>query len=104
MPFYVYHCQDVKDREQAAAIRREQLSAHLAYVKKHIDAYAVAGPNREVAGDYRSSTFVVKESSLAGADALMVGDPYVQAGLYRSYNGVEFVPVAGEWVGGVAWE
>ena len=104
MAFYLYHCQDMDERELALAIRQQHLQAHLDYVEAHIDRYAVAGPNRETGGEYRASTFVVRADDLADADALMAADPYVAAGLYRAVRGVEFVPVAGEWVGGIGWK
>ena len=104
MAYFLYSCQDIADRDRAAEIRREQLPDHLAYVEQHMSHYAVAGPNRDADGAYRSSSFVVITDSLEEADSLMAGDPYVVAGLYDSVHGVEFVAVAGEWVGGAAWK
>ena len=62
------------------------------------------GPNRDADGAYRSSSFIVIADCLEAADSLMAVDPYVVAGLYESMHGVEFVAVAGEWVGGAAWK
>ena len=90
-------------RERAAHIRREKLAGHLQYVEANLESYAVAGPNRHDDEDYHSSTFIVRAQDIAGADKLMAGDPYVRAGLYQALNGVEFVPAAGEWVGGKLW-
>jgi uncharacterized protein len=104
MAYYLYRCEDIADREEAARIRREILQDHLSYVEKNIESYAVAGPNRDTDGAYRSSTFVITAASLPRADALMAHDPYVLAGLYLEFRGVEFMPVAGAWVGGVAWK
>lgn len=103
MAYYLYRCEDIADRDEAARLRREVLQDHLAYVESNIGSYAVAGPNRDADGAYRSSTFVIKAVSLPQADALMAADPYVVAGLYLEFRGVEFMPVAGEWVGGVSW-
>ena len=104
MPKFVYACRDIADREEAARIRREILPAHLAYVEQHMSSYAVAGPNRDPDGAYRSSTFVIDAQDLEAADKLMAADPYVEAGLYLELQGVEFMPVAGEWVGGASWK
>ena len=104
MSYFLYCCQDIDDRERAAQIRREQLHAHLAYVEHNMSRYAVAGPNRDPDGAYRASSFVVIADDLAEADRLMAGDPYVQCGLYHDVQGVEFIAVAGEWVGGAAWK
>lgn len=104
MAYYLYQCEDITDRDEAARIRREVLQDHLAHVERNIESYAVAGPNRDLDGAYRSSTFVIKAASLPQADGLMAKDPYVTAGLYQELRGVEFMPVAGAWVGGVAWK
>lgn len=104
MPKFVYVCRDVGDREEAARIRREVLPAHLAYVEQHMSSYAVAGPNRDPDGAYRSNTFIIDAIDLQTADMLMAADPYTEAGLYREVQGVEFVPVAGEWVGGASYK
>lgn len=104
MAYFLYRCEDIEDRDVAATIRREVLQSHLDYVEEHIARYAVAGPNRDDDGAYRSSTFVVQAQSLTEADELMAGDPYVIAGLYSAMSGVEFVAVAGQWVGGVSWK
>ncbi len=103
MAYFVYHCQDILDRERAAAIRNESLQRHLDYVEAHIGSYAAAGPNRHADGEYHSSTFILQAASLDVADAIMAGDPYVQAGLYQAISGLEFMAAAGEWVGGVSW-
>ena len=103
MKYFVYLCEDISDSERAARIRESFLSAHLAYVEENLEAYAVAGPNRHPDSAYHSSTFILKADDLAGADQLMAGDPYVEAGLYRGLSGVEFVPAAGDWVGGRLW-
>lgn len=104
MKYYLYVCEDVEDRDLAAQLRRELLQDHLDYVESHIDSYAAAGPNRDEDGAFRSSSLIVKAQSLTMADQLMAADPYVLAGLYRACEGVEFMPVAGDWVGGVAWK
>ena len=104
MAYFLYCCQDIDDRERAARIRREHLHEHLAYVEQHLSRYAVAGPNRDPDGAYRASSFIVIADDLAEADSLMEGDPYVRGGLYRDVQGVEFIAVAGEWVGGAAWK
>ncbi|QFU75535.1 hypothetical protein EY643_07650 [Halioglobus maricola] len=104
MPFYLFYCRDIEDREEAAQIRRELLPDHLGYMEQNMECYAVAGPNRDQDAAYRSSTFVVKAGTFAEADALMQRDPYVEGGLYREILNVEFVPMAGDWVGGAAWK
>ncbi len=104
MKYFVYRCEDIPSQEEAAAIRSDYLADHLAYVERHLQNYAVAGPDRHGDGEYHSSTFIVKAQTLEEADALMRGDPYVAAGLYLEVAGVEFMPVAGEWVGGLSWK
>ena len=103
MNHFVYWCEDIEDNERATQIRREQLVAHLHYVERNVERYAVAGPNRHGDGAYHSSTFIIAAASLEEADALMTADPYVAAGLYREVRGMEFVPAAGQWIGGITW-
>ncbi len=104
MAYYLYVCHDNLDAAKAKAIRAEFLQAHLKYVELNILRYAVAGPNRDGDNDFGSSTFIVIAETMQQADSLMSGDPYVSAGLYGEVRGVEFHPVAGQWVGGINWQ
>ena len=104
MKYFLYLCEDIEDSVYAAQIRREQLQDHLAYVEAQLVSYAVAGPNRQPNGSYRSSTFILQAPSLSVADEVMFNDPYVRAGLYQPFTGVEFIPAAGSWIGGVSWK
>jgi len=100
---FLFFCRDIADTEVAAKIRSEKLDAHLAYVAANVKRYAVAGPNRDAAGGFAASTFILDCDDLVSAQALMAADPYVQAGLYGEVECFAFTPAAGTWVGGITW-
>ena len=104
MKYFLYLCEDIEDSGRAAQLRREHLQAHLAYVEAQLTRYAVAGPNRQADGSYRSSLFILQAPSRSVADEVMANDPYVRAGLYQPFTGVEFIPAAGAWIGGLSWK
>lgn len=98
---FVFWCEDGPD---AAAMRLRHLDGHLAHIEAHHDRYLVAGPLRtDGAAALSGSLFVVAAPSLADAEALMAGDPYMANGVYARVEIRAFVPAAGRWMGGVIW-
>ena len=96
-------CRDVAD---SAALRREYLEAHLAYIEKVMDRIAVAGPlfTEDSPDDMNASCFIYRTVDLDEARALLREDPYYRAGLYEEVEFRAFRPAAGVWVGGAAWK
>mgnify|MGYP002781264126 CR=1 FL=1 len=64
--------------------------------------YAVAGPLKR--GEATTgSLLVIKAADEAEARAKFEADPYFTAGVWQAISVAELRAVAGEWVGGVAW-
>ena len=98
---FVFWCEDGPD---AGALRRAHLDGHLAHIEAHHDRYLAAGPLRsDGASALSGSLFVVTAASLADAESLMAGDPYMAHGVYARVEARGFVPAAGRWMGGVIW-
>ncbi|QMW22537.1 YciI family protein [Sandaracinobacteroides saxicola] len=100
---YMVICQD--DGGSAAVTQRATLlQAHLAHVEANMAHYAVAGPLLDEAGRVTGSLLILDVATLAEAEAVMAGDPYSHAPIWRSVTYARFRGVAGNWVGGAAWK
>lgn len=99
MTLYAFYC---RDGERGESLREKLLADHLAHVEKHIDDYAVAGPLKD---DDKTigSLLVIKAESEEEARAIFEADPYFAAGVWQSIRASQFLGVAGDWVGGIAW-
>ena len=94
-----------EDGEGVDELRQTQLEPHLAYVETVLDQFQVAGPLREVGTvGIGASCFIYKAETLEAAKKLLTDDPYHAAGIYAKVRWFEFIPAAGEWVGGKNWE
>lgn len=100
MKLYLFHCEDGAD---AATLRQTHLAAHLAHVEAHIGDYAVAGPLK-TNGATTGSVLVIKAENEAAARAKFDADPYAAAAVWQAVRVHEFAAVAGDWVGGAAWQ
>ena len=95
-------CRDAPD---SAALRRDHLRAHLAYIEKIMERISVAGPLfADAAGAMNGSCFIYGTDDPEEARRLLRNDPYYLAGVYEHVEMRAFRPVAGDWVGGAAWE
>ena len=99
MTLFAFYC---RDGERGATLRERLLADHLAYIEKHIDDYAVAGPLKDD-GVTIGSLVIVKAESEEEARAIFEADPYFEAGVWHSIRASQFLGVAGDWVGGIAW-
>lgn len=100
MTLFTIFCRDV---ENSAALRERLLADHLAHIEAHIDDYAVAGPLKDD-GETVGSMLIVKAEDEAEARAIFEADPYFAGGVWKSVELHQFLGVAGDWVGGVAWK
>ncbi|MEP5938435.1 MAG: YciI family protein [Erythrobacter sp.] len=99
MTLFAFYCRDI---ENSQSLRERLLGNHLAHVEKHIDDYAVAGPLKE--GDETiGSLLLIKAETEAEARLVFEADPYFEAGVWQTVNTSQFLGVAGDWVGGIAW-
>lgn len=92
-----------RDAANSAALREKLFADHLAHIEAHIDDYAVAGPLKE-GGKTVGSMLVVKVENENEARAIFEADPYFDGGVWKSVEINQFLGVAGDWVGGVAWK
>jgi uncharacterized protein YciI len=94
-----------RDGAGAVKARAEQLEGHLQHVERNWTRYITAGPIREPGQDQIvGSVFLVLAGSLADAQALMNGDPYITCGMYESIEYMEFSNSIGLFIGGKIWE
>ncbi|WP_228242460.1 YciI family protein [Porphyrobacter sp. GA68] len=100
MPLYACWCHDGPD---GVVLRERHLAAHLAYVEANIGRYAVAGPLR-TGGAVTGSLLVVMADSASRARRFLECDPYFKAGIWARMDIRAFAAVAGQWVGGAAWQ
>lgn len=100
MTLFAIFCRDVDD---SASLRERLLADHLAHIEAHIDDYAVAGPLKDD-GETVGSMLIVKAEEEAEARAIFEADPYFAGGVWKSVELHQFLGVAGDWVGGVAWK
>ena len=95
-------CRDV---EESAALRRDHLQSHLAYIEQVMDRISVAGPLVADAGDaMNGSCFIYRTDDPDEARALLHDDPYYRAGVYGRVEFLAFKPVAGVWLDGASWK
>ena len=79
---YVFYCLDKPDH---GAVRLDNRAAHLAYLDRHGDRIAFAGPLlSDDGGGMVGSLLVVDCADRAAAEAFRDGDPYRAAGLFGS--------------------
>lgn len=100
MTLFGFYC---RDGENAAALREQLLSRHLAHIEANIDNFAVAGPLKED-GKTVGSLVIIKAEDETEARQKFEADPYFAAGVWQSIRASQFLGVAGEWVGGAAWK
>jgi hypothetical protein len=92
-----------RDGAHGPRLRKDLLSAHLAFVEANLPRYRVAGPLVEADGAMISSLFLIVAVSEEDARAFMACDPYVSGGLYAELIYRVFRPAAGAWIGGKTW-
>lgn len=94
-----------RDGPNSAGPRATHLKGHLDHVEKHWKRYVTAGPIREPGGEALvGSVFLVLADSLAEAEALMNGDPYITCGMYETITYNELSNSVGQYIGGKIWE
>lgn len=100
MTLFAFYCIDA---DGSASLREKLIADHLAHIEANIDDFAVAGPLKD--GDATiGSLVIVKAESEDEARAIFEKDPYYAAGVWQSVKVDQFLGVAGDWVGGVAWK
>lgn len=100
MSHYAIYCRDKvgkADQRQAAS------PAHLKHVEQNLERYFIAGPIRDEGGATVGSLLIVKAESVDEARAFLKQDPYFSANIWESIEIHDFMPAAGDWIGGKIW-
>ncbi|MEP2990494.1 MAG: YciI family protein [Parasphingorhabdus sp.] len=100
MSHYAIYCRDkagAGDQRQAAS------PAHLMHVEEHLENYFIAGPIKDNDGATVGSLLIVKADSADKARNFLEQDPYFSADIWESIEIHDFMPAAGDWIGGKIW-
>lgn len=93
-----------RDRDDSAAARAAAQAQHFAYIDGILAEIELAGPLFDAAGRRAVGSFIVyRTQDEQRARALLEGDPYFRAGIWRTIEYFPFLPAAGHYVGGKIW-
>lgn len=93
------------DNPGAQAIRDQHMKAHLQHIETVMEHLVLAGPcpGSAEGEPTQGSLLIFRAATQADAEALFKQDPYFAAGVWKSWEMLPFLPVAGELVGGKTW-
>lgn len=98
----LFICRDVDESE---ALRAEHRDAHFAYIESIMSSVLIAGPlGAGAPAGASGSLFAYATDDRATAKRLLHNDPYYLAGVYAEVEAHDFLPAAGEWIGGAIWQ
>lgn len=100
MRHFAIICWDAPD---SASIRAAARDLHFARIERIMDNLAIAGPLKDASGAFIGSLVIVKAEDETEARAILEGDPYFIAGVWARFEIHDFMPAAGEWIGGRIW-
>lgn len=100
MKAFAIYCIDKPDTAQK---RLDTRAAHFAHIEKTLDNLLIAGPLNDPAGQTVGSLLIVKAADPAAARTQLEADPYFDADIWADIRITEFVPAAGDWIGGKIW-
>lgn len=89
-----------RDKPDAAPIRAQMRDDHLAYLRAAGDKLKLGGPFRlsDQVDAAAGSLVIIEAASLEAARLVADNDPYVQTGVFESYEVRPFKAVLGAWV------
>lgn len=98
---YICFC---KDHPNSTDLRQQHVTEHLAYIETIMDRILVAGPLIDPeSGSYNASCLIYQAETQEEALDLLHNDPYFIAGVYADVHCQQFLPAAGNWIGGKTW-
>ncbi|PHR20558.1 MAG: hypothetical protein COA41_05195 [Sphingopyxis sp.] len=100
MKTFAIYCTDKPD---TAKMRNDARDAHFAHIEKTLDNFCIAGPMLDENGGTVGSLLVVKAADAAAARRQLEADPYFDAEIWADIRITEFIPAAGDWIGGKIW-
>jgi uncharacterized protein YciI len=72
------------DPDAAADVRRNHMSAHLAFLERNSDKVNAAGPLQTLSGQAAGGIWIVEADEAGEVDRLVKQDPFWPTGLRRS--------------------
>jgi uncharacterized protein YciI len=72
------------DPDAGADLRRNHMSAHLAFLERNADKVNAAGPLKTLSGQGAGGIWIVKADAAGEVDRLVKQDPFWPTGLRRS--------------------
>lgn len=100
MKVFAVYC---TDRPGMAQKRLDARDAHFAHIEATLSNFFIAGPLRDENGDTVGSLLIVKAENAGDARKLVEADPYFDAAIWADIRITEFIPAAGDWIGGKIW-
>lgn len=91
------------DSPDAGPKRDAARDAHFARIDSIMDRLAIAGPLKDAQGRFTGSLVIVTAECEADARAIFQADPYFAAGVWERWEISDFLPAAGQWIGGKIW-
>tara|TARA_R110000765_G_scaffold172806_2_gene277717 strand:- start:491 stop:793 length:303 start_codon:yes stop_codon:yes gene_type:complete len=100
LKIFAIYCTDKPDTAQK---RLDTRDAHFAHIEATLANFCIAGPLRDEKGVTVGSLLIVKAKDAAEARKCLEADPYFDAAIWADIRITEFVPAAGDWIGGKIW-
>ncbi|MEW4467812.1 YciI family protein [Parasphingorhabdus sp. JC815] len=100
MKTFAIYCTDKPDTAQK---RRDARDAHFSHIEKTLDNFLIAGPLNDKDGVTIGSLLIVKADDASHARKLLESDPYFRIDIWQDIRISEFIPAAGDWIGGKIW-
>lgn len=91
------------DRPDTAQKRLDARDAHFVHIEATLANYFIAGPLRDEDGNTVGSLLIIKAENAGEARKCVEADPYFGADIWSEIRITEFVPAAGDWIGGKIW-
>ncbi|MEO9599444.1 YciI family protein [Parasphingorhabdus sp.] len=100
MKTFAIYCTDKPDTAQK---RLDARDAHFAHIEATLDNFCIAGPLLDEQGDTVGSLLIVKAETVTEARGYLEADPYFAADIWADIRVTQFMPAAGDWIGGKIW-
>jgi len=97
---FAIYCTDKSDTAQRRVDARD---AHFKHIEKTLENFLIAGPMLNEDDVTIGSLLIVKAEDVADARRQLEADPYFAADIWADIRIAEFMPAAGDWIGGKIW-
>jgi len=100
MKTFAIYCTDKPDTAQQ---RLDARGAHFAHIEAALGNFFIAGPLLDDKGVTVGSLMILKAADAKQARKQLEADPYFDAAIWADIRIKEFIPAAGDWIGGKIW-